>query len=69
MATIFIKNLPQDDGLDREAMLQLRGGTSFASRFIPGEPLRVFIPSDPIRAFIPGDPIQPTATNLGVYSL
>lgn len=57
MATIHITDLLQDEGLDRDAMLTLRGGASLLNRLTPGEPIRS-IPSDPIRTFIPGEPIQ-----------
>jgi hypothetical protein len=69
MATILINDLLQDQNLDRRAMLELRGGISFASRLIPGEPIRVFTPGEPIRVFIPSDPIQPTSLSLDSYSL
>lgn len=68
MATIHIKDLLQDEGLDRDALLTVRGGASLLSRFTPGEPVRS-IPSDPIRTFIPGEPIQPVDTHLGLFSL
>lgn len=68
MATICITDLPQDEVLDRDAMLTLRGGASLLSRFTPGEPVR-FIPSDPVRTFIPGEPVQPVDTHLGLFSL
>jgi hypothetical protein len=58
MATIIITDLLQERELNREAMSQLRGGSSFASRLTPGEPIRVFIPNEPIRTFIPSDPIR-----------
>jgi len=67
MATIHITDLPQDEGLDRDAMLTLRGGASLLSRVTPGEPVRS-IPSDPVRTFIPGEPIEPIDTHLGLFS-
>jgi hypothetical protein len=67
MAKINIADLPQDEGLDRDAMAAVRGGASLLSRFTPGEPVRS-IPSDPVRTFIPGEPIPPVDTHLRPFS-
>jgi len=49
MSTIIIRDLPQDETLDRQAMTALRGGASFTNLITPANPVRIFTPNHPVR--------------------
>jgi hypothetical protein len=68
MSTLVICDLPEDRALDHQAMLNLRGGLTFASRAIPGDPVRTIYPTELIRIAYPGDPVLPVVTNSGFLS-
>jgi hypothetical protein len=64
MSTIEIRDLPENQELDRKAMVAVRGGILLMARTIPNEPIR-WTPGELIRS-IPGEPIRPISSNIGL---
>ena len=64
MSTIEIRDLPENQELDRKAMVAVRGGILLMTRATPSEPIRWTL-AEPIR-LIPNEPIRPISSNIGL---
>jgi hypothetical protein len=64
MSTIEIRDLPENQELDRKAMVAVRGGILLMTRATPSDPVRWTL-GELVRSQ-PTDPVRPISSNIGL---